>query len=351
MLEAMPLESEGGPEPVVQVIGPADGWILERLARTLAAKLPYAEFVHWRPKPRTSTLLAYYINYALFQSPSGLIDVVFFTHPDESHQSLERALRADACVAMARQYADQLSAQGVRAVIHIPMSFDSYRFRPRLVLGVIGRLEHPRKGRDLVDRIRELPFVEVITTEGHTPRGELRDVYERLDYVLIPATVEGGPMCLLEGLAMGKPVIAPEGVGMVPEFAPARQIRLYPKGDASALVKLVTDCYREKETGSRSIEDRSWDGWAERHHHFFVQLLRSRGLHPPKPALGFRFGMLRELAVPLSLLDTDPLEEAIDRAARHLFYGRYRLAREAIEESRRSYPFVEPLLAGIPTGR
>ena len=39
----------GGPgrddDLAVQVVGPDDGWVLERLARTLAAKLPYAEFV------------------------------------------------------------------------------------------------------------------------------------------------------------------------------------------------------------------------------------------------------------------------------------------------------------------
>jgi hypothetical protein len=231
------------------------------------------------------------------------------------------------------------------------MGFDSYRFRPRLVLGVIGRLGHPRKGRDLVERVRGLPFVEVVATEGGILRGGLRGVYERLDYVLIPATVEGGPMCLLEGLAMGKPVIAPEGVGMVPEFAPSPRIRLYPKGDAEALVRLVTDCYREKAAGSRSIGDRSWDGWAERHHHFFVRLLRSRGLVPPTPALGFRFGMLGELDVPLSLPDTGPLEDVVDRAARHLFYGRYRLARGVLEAARDEYPIVEALLDGIAEDR
>jgi hypothetical protein len=37
----------GGPmeSPIVQVVGPTDQWILERLARRLAAKLPYARFV------------------------------------------------------------------------------------------------------------------------------------------------------------------------------------------------------------------------------------------------------------------------------------------------------------------
>ncbi len=38
----------------------------------------------------------------------------------------------------------------------------------------------------------------------------MADVYQRADDVLIPTMVEGGAMSLLEGLAMGRPVIAPE---------------------------------------------------------------------------------------------------------------------------------------------
>ena len=253
-----------------------------------------------------------------------------------------RLRRADACVCMARQYAEWLVSQGVRTVVHIPMGFDSYRYRPRLVLGVVGRLEHPRKGRALVDRVRQLPFVEVVTTEGRTPPEELRAVYERLDYVLIPATVEGGPLCLLEGLSMGKPVIAPESVGITPEFGATEHIRLYPPGDAAALVQVVTECYRRKEAVSRLVRNRSWDRWAEQHHHFFVQLLRARGLAAPTPAHGFRFGMLGEIDV-LPEDDIAPLEAAVDAAARHLFYGRSRPAAPCWVRRRSSIPAWRPL--------
>ena len=75
-----------------------------------------------------------------------------------------------------------------------PMGFDAYRYRPRLILGVVGLLEHERKGKRLVDSLRDLPFVEIITTEGRMSATQVRDLYERVDYVLIPATVEGGPV-------------------------------------------------------------------------------------------------------------------------------------------------------------
>jgi hypothetical protein len=331
------------PEPLVQVVGPADHWVLEKLARRLAAKLPYAEFVAWKPRPDPETRIVYYVNYALWERPSGRIDAAFFTHNDETHQFLERARRVDLCVCMARLYAEWLRQQGVLTAVHIPMGFDSYRYRPRLVLGVIGRLDHPRKGGLLIDRLRQLPFVDIVTTEGEVEEADLRDLYQRLDYVLIPATVEGGPLSLLEGLSMGKPLIAPEGVGMVHELGDTEHIRLYSAGDAEALVRVVTACYEDKRQRTRLVQDRSWDAWAQAHHHLFMQLLRARGLPAPTPALGFRFGMLGELEVPLGI-EVEPVETAVDQAAAHLFYGNSRQARSVLEAVLPRFPFVRPLL-------
>jgi Glycosyl transferases group 1 len=338
---------DGEERVLVQVVGPTDGWILERLARRLAAKLPYAEFVPWKPRRDAGAGIAYYVNYALYEAPSGLIDVGFFTHCEDEKQFLERARAVDFCVSMSRQYADWLRGQGVQAVAHIPMGVDLLRYRPRLVLGVIGLLDQPRKGRELVERIRELPFVNVLVTEGQIPDQELPELYQHLDYVLIPSTVEGGPMSLLEGLAMGKPVIAPEGVGMVPEFDDRQHVRRYKAGDAEALVEVVTACYQEKLDCARLVQDRSWGRWAEAHHQLFTKLLRARGDAPIEPAPAFRFGMMSEMEVPFGI-DVDDLETAVDQAARHLFYGRYRQACETLEEAAPKYPCVSKLLATIP---
>jgi hypothetical protein len=49
------------------------------------------------------------------------------------------------------------------------------------------------------------------------PEEELPEFYRSLDYVLVPARIEGGPMCVLEALASGMEVIAPP-VGWVPQF-------------------------------------------------------------------------------------------------------------------------------------
>jgi hypothetical protein len=313
----------------------------------LGAKLPYARFVAGQPEPDGLVRLAYYINYALWQKPSGLIDVGFFTHLDESNRCLERARAMQYCVCQCRQYADWLLKQGAKSVTYIPMGYDAYRYRPRLVLGVVGLLNHPRKGWHLVEAVRKLPFVEVRTTDGGLSEEDLPAFYQGLDYVLIPATVEGGPMSLLEGLAMGKPIIAPEGVGMVPEFGDTRHIRRYPAGDAEALVQLVSQCYDEKQDRARLVKLRSWDAWAQSHHHLFMDLLTLGGQPEPEPAIGFRFGMMGELDVPFGI-DVQRLENGIDSLARHLFWGQYAEARAQLQELVKTFSCAKPLLKTTP---
>jgi hypothetical protein len=335
--------------PVVQIVGPTDGWILERLARRLAAKLPYAGFAPWRPSPRPGGGLAYYVNYALFGHPTGLVDVGFFTHRDDAHGFLDRARGLSHCVCMARQYAEWLRGQGVTAVTHIPMGFDYYRYAPRLVLGVAGRLEHPRKGRALVELVRRLPFVDVLTTEGGVPEEGLRDWYQRLDYVLIPSTVEGGPMSLLEGLAMGKPVIAPEGVGLLPELGPTTWVHRYPPGDAAALVRVVTERYEAKRVGAELVRGRTWDEWAAAHDSLFRRLLGERGVAVPNPAPGFRFGLAAELGLPPGTLAAEA-EAVLDEVSRELFFGNYALAVERLRVLATVHPSAQRLRDLLPGG-
>jgi hypothetical protein len=329
----------------VQIVGPADGWILEALARRLASKLPYATFAPWRPRPSPGGL-AYYVNYALYQGPGGGVDVGFFTHVDEGQGFLERARRMDFCVSMSVLYAGWLRDRGVPHVAHVPMGFDYYGFRPRLVLGVVGRLEHPRKGAQLVERLRRLDFVEIVATEGRIPADALREVYQRVDYVLVPGTVEGGPMSLLEGLGSGKPVIAPAGVGIAPEFADSRRVLFYPAGDAEALAGLAAACHREKLDRCRAVRGRTWDDWAESHHALFDGLLRGRGLALPRPAEGFRFGLMGEADVPFDV-DVAALEAVVDRASRSLYFDGPGAARRVLDEALPRFPCLASLAARL----
>lgn len=337
------LSTAGHERPaIVQIVGPTDNWILEKLARVLVAKLPYASFSPWEPTRNGPPGLAYYVNYGLFQGPTSLIDVGFFTHRDDSQGFLERARAMDYCVSMARTTADWLTAQGIRNGCHISMGFDQLRYRPRLVLGVVGRTDHPRKGKTLIDAVRQMPFVEVRTTEGNFGEEELCDFYQAVDYVLIASTVEGGPMCLLEGLGFGKPVIAPEDVGIVPEIADDSSVLRFRTGDVQSLLAVVHDCLARKQQTSRLVAGRSWDQWAEDHDELFRGLLGTRGIDLPEPAPEFRFGLLEELDVPQGV-NTARLEAIVDRAARHLYFGNSNDAEAVLAEGTAEFPCLATL--------
>src|SRR5262245_27812288 len=106
--------------PLVQVVGPTDRWILEKLARRLSAKLPYAAFVPYEPKRAAPAGIVYYVNYALYHGPTPFVDVGLFTHRDDEQDFLGRARTMDHCVCMSKCYADWLCGQGVEHVTHIP---------------------------------------------------------------------------------------------------------------------------------------------------------------------------------------------------------------------------------------
>lgn len=338
--------------PFVQVVGPTDGWILEQLARRLASKLPYARFVPDSPQEHPETKLVYYVNYALWHQPSRYVDVGFFTHLDERHEFINRAKSMNYCISMSKLYSELLSKNGVERVEHIPMGCDFYRYRPSLVLGVFGRLEHPRKGAQMLPSLRRMPFVRLVTTEGTVDTQDLRSMYERVDYVLIPATTEGGPLSLLEGLAMGKPIIAPTGVGMVPEFTNDQFVIPYRAGDIDSLKEVVHRCWEKKCSARRLVENRTWDHWAADHDRTFRRVLYEHGKSLPTAAPGFRFGLMSECDLDsIDANDTPSIESDIDSISRLWFHGRYAEAEQAIGDLRHRIPSMSGIARTLTTMR
>lgn len=75
-------------------------------------------------------------------------------------------------------------------------------------------------------------------------------------------------MCVLEALASGCPVIAPE-IGWVPQFPHLS----YKTGDIADLRRVLTECVEQKQALRRHVVPYSWDAWASKHHALFVRLL------------------------------------------------------------------------------
>ncbi len=273
----------------VNIVTSDRGWILEKLAREIADRLPYVTFGEG-PDPGAG--IQYYVTYSCRHRRLSPVEVAYFAHLEPEGEARARffdtAREVEHCVCHARLYEAVLRETGVEQVTTISPGVDAATFRPKLRIGVVGRTYHTgRKGEALVAQVMDIPEIEwSFTGEGwpgpalDLPAAALPDYYRGLDYVLVPALYEGGPMCVVEALACGTEVIAP-AIGWVPEFPHVE----YQAGDAADLRRVLLGLVEKKRALRAAVLDRSWDAWAEGHDRLFRGLAGAHGLDlaPPGP--------------------------------------------------------------------
>lgn len=278
---AQPLPPPGRtrrPAVSVDLVVADRGWILERMAQEIASRLPYTRVVD---APTGRVPLTYYINYSARRGPVPGREIAFFTHvEDDVPAAADRFFAAgrevDVAIAMAPRYAERLRANGARDVRVIAPGVDLERFRPIVRIGVVGRTYHTgRKGEALVAAVIDEPGIEWCFTGEGWPRpgrpvadADLPAFYRSLDYVLVPARYEGGPMCVLEALACGVEVIAPD-IGFV-ELYPHIP---YATNDAEDLRRVLRELVAQKAARHEAVAHRTWDAWALEHDRVFTERL------------------------------------------------------------------------------
>lgn len=151
-----------------------------------------------------------------------------------------------------------------------------------VVVGMVGRLAERRKGAEefiamaqaLAAAHDEYHFIIVgegprraglesqsaglVGFPGAPPHAEVADWYAAMDIVVSPSLAEGGPVTVLEAMAMARPVVATH-VGMVPEvIADGVNGRIVAPGDVAALARTVDDLRADppaaREMGRRARE-------------------------------------------------------------------------------------------------
>lgn len=261
------------------------GWVLEKFARKIAECLPYVTYgLH----PDPSAFIQYYVTYGCRKARVSPIELALFTHREQDTHAATHfdriAREVDHAVSMSNATDKLVTALNVasRSVILPGVELD--RYHPRLKIAVVGRTYHTgRKGEALVRAVMDVPDIEWhFTGEGwpgpaqQVADADLPTFYRSMDYVLIPAINEGGPMCLLEALASGVQVIAPP-VGWVPEF-PHIPFAL---GDPDSLRAVLMRLRDERMRLRDAVRDMTWDRWAGEHDALFRRLFES--LSPALP--------------------------------------------------------------------
>ena len=236
---------------------PRDGWILQRCGEEIVTRVPKAV-------DHGEGDVNYFINYPLFRKMPGR-SAALFTHREPKgpyhRQFLTVARSVDHCVAMCNKTAEIL-----RRDLKIPASRVSVIHmgvpeRQKLCFGIAGRTyKTGRKGEQLVAAMVKEGLDVVAWGKGWPCPiwdGDRDSFYQQIDYLVVTAVNEGGPMPVLEALAHGVPVIAPD-VGWCWEYSVIR----YSRGNWQSLSETI-----------RGLQPRLWQDWAEDHGRLFARLL------------------------------------------------------------------------------
>lgn len=95
--------------------------------------------------------------------------------------------------------------------------------------------EGPERRR-LESLIRRLGLENRITLLGHLPREQMDSLYRRADVVVLTSRSEGLPLVLMEAMALGKIVLAPNITGIPELIVPAKTGFLYETGSQGDFV-------------------------------------------------------------------------------------------------------------------
>lgn len=256
-------------------------WILERLGLELQARIP---FVALNDAVDIDADINYYITFACRKKRVSTLEMGWFAHMErEQHLQelfLNTARDIDLAVCHSKKYYDLLKENGIDNCAVIPPGIDRESFDVKLRIGVVGRTYHTgRKGEGLIAQLMDIDEIDWHFTgpgwpkpNKFIPEDEFADFYRSLDYVLVPALYEGGPMCVLESLAVGTPIIASD-VGWVHEFPHIP----FKNGDVEDLRRVLTGLIDEKKALRASTDRYTWDAFAEAHDKAFHDLTKRSG--------------------------------------------------------------------------
>lgn len=241
----------------VNVVTESVGWILHRCAQELADRLPDVTV----NGPRRRADLTYYMPAYVFTRPTDVDPAIgLFTHPTPARLDAYTP-RYRGHVAMNQRVAAALRARGADPVVIRPGA--SAPARP-LTFGVCGRVYATgRKGEALVAQMVAAGYTVRAWGRGwpcpivSDDLAQLPAFYAAIDYLVVTSLEEGGPMPVVDALAYGVPVIAPD-VGWCWELPCLH----FERGEWASLHAVLRGL----------TEPPTWAQWAQAHAALFARL-------------------------------------------------------------------------------
>lgn len=318
------LREAGVPVTRVESTSPVSARLLLHLVRALGRLQPHLLHSHGLKTDVLGFLVSRVLRLPL------LVEVHGWLRPEEDrrvrfYEALDRQVlrRCEAALALSRDYESELSRLGVRRLHLLPSGIDVEGLRAQpvrrnlrrelaipegaRVAGMVARLSPEKGHRDFLFALAEarqrLPSLyslvigdgpllgalqaeaEQLGLDGHVRfvgyQEDVADAYRALDVVVSCSRHEGLPLCLIEAMALERPVVAMATGGCADIVQHGETGLLVPRGDraalAEALVELAADpdrCRRLGQAGlARARQHYSVEAWAQRAESVYRSLL------------------------------------------------------------------------------
>ncbi len=273
----------------INVVTVNSGWILQKIAERIVNNAPKEHEFFLSFTPRNDVDVNFYVDISnKFRKKSKVIDVGLFTHLHEnSLKNLKsRWLKCDYIIHMCTRYYELFSQIYPKNKMCVLYPFDvaktfqmkkptigifqrglyegkGYNFLLSLVYEtIIMKFKFIFVGKDWDKVVNELKQrnidVEYYTSEDY---GEYQNLYNKIDYLLIPSKWEGGPISMVEALSMGIPVISSD-VGFASyDF---KVDYLFEPGDKIRLLEIFSQILKPMEERRNQVEKINFRYFAEK---------------------------------------------------------------------------------------
>lgn len=272
---------------LINVVTVKNGWILHKIAERIVAANTSATKLVLSEKVDDSADANFYVDISnCYRRKSSTIDVGLFTHLHEndiSYFPLEKR-NIDYILCMSSRYAKQLSTVYPKDKIEVvfPAEIPSNCKMKKPTLGIFQRGFVKGKGFDFLvslakeDLLKHFKFFFIgsgwkevflqfrknridIMWISNEKYEEYLKFYNKIDYLLVPSLWEGGPMALVEALALGIPVISAD-VGWVNHDLMVDHV--FVPGDVKGLLSILNSIYQVQVRRRQQVENWSFSTYA-----------------------------------------------------------------------------------------